>query len=327
MSLRERIEQVWPAICRGSDARQFGIAPAIGRNHVRIHHGWYVDHEIWSTWNANDQHLARILAVHRSARTPPVFSYISAAELHGFSLHEPPIGPVHISTGVGGGGRPSYGIRRCQASLSELEIFEKHGLRFTTPERTILDLARGATAETALICADHHLRKEFRVDRIFDTHGAGEWKQAVQRMADEAPGKRGVRAVRRVLDLADPRKDSALESLSHLQLTRLGFDVTLQVELPSPHERSYYLDFELLGHEVFGECDGKFKYTDSALLGERTPAEQVYREKRRDDWITGITGKRVIHWGYADVQTPAALARRLTAFGLRIPRAAWRLPR
>ena len=59
----------------------------------------------------------------------------------------------------------------------------------------------------------------------------------------------------------------------------------------------------------------------NALLRAGLSAEEVVnREKRRQDWICGTTKKDLIRWGYPDVVTPLALARRLQAFGVAIPR-------
>ena len=42
-------------------------------------------------------------------------------------------------------------------------------------------------------------------------------------------------------------------------------------------------------------------------------------EKEREDWVRGMTGKRVVRWGWAEAQTRLLLARRLMAFGIRVP--------
>jgi hypothetical protein len=123
-----------------------------------------------------------------------------------------------------------------------------------------------------------------------------------------------------VLHLADPRIDSVLESVSHLQLSRLGFDVALQVPVPSPKGWMYFVDFELLGLDVFVECDGKSKYTEVGLRDGLSANDVLCREKRREDWISGRERKRIIRWGFPEVSSPALLARRLRAFGVPIPR-------
>lgn len=110
-----------------------------------------------------------------------------------------------------------------------------------------------------------------------------------------------------------------LESVSHLQLRRLGFDVALQVAVPARVRGHYFVDFELLGLGVFAECDGKSKYTDTVLRGGLSAEEVMYREKRREEWIASTTGKRVVRWGYADVATPMTLAQLLESYGVPIP--------
>ena len=89
--------------------------------------------------------------------------------------------------------------------------------------------------------------------------------------------------------------------------------------MPAESGSTLYLDFHFVGLRVFGECDGRSKYTDPILRGSRTAEEVVYAEKRRHDWIVGTTGMRVIRWGAADVRTAARFADRLRAFGVPVP--------
>ena len=70
---------------------------------------------------------------------------------------------------------------------------------------------------------------------------------------------------------------------------------------------------------VLYECDGEVKYTDPALRQGRTAEEVVLDEKRREDWIRGVTNRRVLRGGSADAASPEALARRLRRFGVVLP--------
>lgn len=195
------------------------------------------------------------------------------------------------------------------------------GIRCTNYARTVFDLARVASMETLLGCADAALAKQARQGRIVTPELWEAWRASMNRQI-EAAGRRarGLRAVRRIIELADPRAESVLESVSRLQLIRLGFDVDLQVPVESPNGGTLYMDFELLGLNIFGECDGDVKYKDPKLRGGRSPEEVVVREKKRDNWVAGRTNHRIVHWGFRDVATAADLARLLRNYHVPLPR-------
>lgn len=279
-----------------------------------------------ATWNGltpEDRHLTRIIAVQHRAVGAPVFSGLSAAVLHGLPLyigHGASDPRVHLtSASENGSGRGADWVVRHRAPIPVAEVMEICGLRCTTPDRTLLDLARFEAAETALVCADAYLRWEFRVERYIDRARFDSWRDETFAELAAKPGERGVARAREVLKLADPRIDSPLESVSHLYLRRLGFDVELQVPVPSPNGGMYFVDFGFRGLGIFGECDGKVKYLDDRLRGGESADEIVYREKRRHDWITGTTRNGMIRWGWSEVATIHRFARHLEALGLTIP--------
>ncbi|WP_254865535.1 hypothetical protein [Arthrobacter sp. P2b] len=65
-----------------------------------------------------------------------------------------------------------------------------------------------------------------------------------------------------------------------------------------------------------GEFDGKAKYLEAAVRGDTSAEEAVYREKLREDRIRGL-GLGFVRWGWADVENPERLRRKLLAVGLR----------
>jgi len=323
-SVESRVEDLAPQLRNEARRSALGLPALRTEAFVRVHHGWYLDREAWEALDPIDRHLARVLAVHLSARTPPVFSHASAAILLGFSMHTPDLHRVHVTVGAGGSRRSSGTLVRHLQPLPDDAVTTRAGLRCTAEDRTILDLCRSMPPETALSFADSFVRSVFRVERLIDTARFEHWQSRMQRKLESLRGAPGVRAARHLLSLVDPRKDSVLESLSHLQLDRLGFEVALQVPVMSPTDGvNYLLDFELLGLGVFGECDGAVKYADPRMLSGLTPEQRVYREKRRDEWIHGVTGHRVVHWGYAEAVRADRLARRLAAFGVPLPHRTW----
>lgn len=79
------------------------------------------------------------------------------------------------------------------------------------------------------------------------------------------------------------------------------------------------MDLEIPGAGAFIECDGQGKYVDAALTAGRTLDGILLAEKHREDWVRGVTDKRVLRCASADVATPDALAARLRAFRIALP--------
>jgi hypothetical protein len=121
-----------------------------------------------------------------------------------------------------------------------------------------------------------------------------------------------------VLAFADGRAELPGESVSRVRLAELGFRrIRLQVVVDAPAAgRQYRVDFGLDDADAFGEFDGRIKYHDIGMTRGRTADEIFEREKQREDWIRGTTGRRLVRWGWADIETADMLALRLAAFGI-----------
>lgn len=122
-------------------------------------------------------------------------------------------------------------------------------------------------------------------------------------------------------EFADGRAESPGESVSRLQLHRLGFrEIDLQVAVEGPRGVDYQVDIGLRDVKTFWEFDGEVKYRDESLRRGRAIEDVLLDEKRREDWIRGRTQWRLCRGGFADIATPEILAARLSAFGVRPPR-------
>jgi len=290
---------------------------------VTLGRGVSVPRAVWEALSHEDRHLAQVLASRERARleTSPVYSDHSAAVILGLPLvTEQPL--VSVTTGESGSHRRSSGVVRRPRALDPADVIEIAGLRCTRPDRTLLDLARFGSPEQALACADAYLRVQFRVRRQVDVQGIALWKAELHERLAATRGGSGTRRARHLLDLADARCDSVLESISHLRLRQLGFDVDLQLRVPARASGYYFVDFELRGIDVLCECDGKSKYLPGASQGtaqEEPFSEQLYREKRRQEWIESTTGKRIIRWGWPEVMRLDTFRSMLVSFGVPLP--------
>ena len=204
-------------------------------------------------------------------------------------------------------GRTRAGIAQHDVAIDEADVVEVGGIRCTSPDRTVLDLACLATPEAGLSAADAALRR-FAVDQhVQDPDRAEEWRA---RMCGRAAAVRvrGVRRARWLLAFADGRAQLPGESVSRLQLHRIGYsDLPLQVHVAGSMGEDYWLDFGFPRNRAFGEFDGKGKYLDPELRGDRTAEDVVLAEKRREDDVRGVTSWRVARWESPHIRTPDAL--------------------
>ncbi|UOR00706.1 hypothetical protein MUN77_11135 [Leucobacter allii] len=321
--LERRIRDIGGALRRAADLERDGVSAreraALVRDGalVRVRRGWFARAEDWRAWFPEDRHVAAVLAAHRDAATPPLFSHHSAAALLGLPLWRLRAEPVHvISTRCAASGS---GIRRHDLRVPRRDLDGVAGVRCTGFERTLLDLARVADEAALVGIADAVLRRAVGAGRGIDPDRVEAWRRGMRERCDDAGGMRGARLLRRVIAFADPRADSVLEGVSRLHFARLGIAVDLQRRVPREDGGHYDVDFELLGLGVLGEADGEAKFTDPGMLGGRTPQEAELRERRRDHWITGSTGRRMIHWGYRDAQSTERFAAMLRAYRIPLP--------
>ncbi|MBN9613531.1 MAG: hypothetical protein J0H64_08760 [Actinobacteria bacterium] len=295
---------------------------------LRILQGRYVFATDWEALNGEDRHLLRALAVDAGAVGSPVFSHFTSALLHGLPLLRFDLTRVHISSsrapdtpaqGQQKAPSPSDGSRarviRHHRLADTNDLARTGGLVHTSLIRAVVEVTRTAPFAAGVVCADAALRRLVRMDDLA-TETA---RTRLLAHLDTLPGAPGTARARRVLRFASALAESPLESLSRLQLARLGFEILEQVAVPARRGRPYRLDFELIGRRCFVEADGKVKYTDEDMLNGRTANEKVFEEKRRGDWISGVTGKSVLHIGWPDAQAPRALGSTLRSFGVPSP--------
>jgi len=285
---------------------------------VHVRRGWYVDRAAFDELYAEDAHLLHVMTVAREVRGRAVVSHESAAVLHGLDLYRVRPARVHLTTAPGA--RISSGpdvFRHC-TPFEAHDVVEVNGIRCTSLARTVFDVARTMAPEAALVMAD-------RAERIWcDRTGRGpdDWRRAMATRIAGAEAARGIRRARWVAGFADGRSESTLESVSRFRLHQLGFrSVRLQVPIAGPRGAGWYrVDFGLDDADAWGECDGAGKYLDTELRSARSVEHVILDEKRREDWIRGTTGRRLVRWEARHVTSPATLAAHLSALNLHPPR-------
>jgi hypothetical protein len=265
---------------------------------TRLRRGVYLPTARWAAAGAMERALLALHAFALVAERPPVFSHQSAALLHGLPFLRFPDRDVHILTRCASGGRASDGVRR-HAAAAEVAFVEVGGLRVTTLERTLVDLAAVSPFAEAVAFADAAL-------------AAGGSLPLAQAEADSSE-RRAWRKVQRVLDFATPLAESPGESVSRLVLHRLNFPAPiLQHSFRDWRGSIGRVDFWWPEQRVVGEFDGRVKY--QGRYGER-PEDTVWREKRREDRLRAL-GLGVARWTWQELEAPQKLAAVVLRAGL-----------
>jgi hypothetical protein len=122
----------------------------------------------------------------------------------------------------------------------------------------------------------------------------------------------GMRAACIAVRLADRRAESVGESrtrylcyVHNLPAPQLQYDV-----FDDAGRLIGTTDFAWPELGLLGEFDGKVKYERLLREGE-TPADAVFREKRREDRLCERLGWRMVRITWADLYSPAATAARI----------------
>jgi hypothetical protein len=231
----------------------------------------------------------RLEALRRGLPPEAVFSHRTAGWLHGLDLEpgEPPEATVPFGCGVSN--RAAVLLRR--SALSPADVCQCRGLPATSPLRTAFDLARHLPLIEAVMAADAALR-----------HMPVDLDSLSQYIAAH-PRAQGSAQARRVVELAEPREESPMESRLRALLVLAG--------LPRPDAQVEVAD----GHGHFiGRLD---LYYPAQRLGLEydgdTHRERLVADNRRQNRLLSA-GYRLLRFTAADVyKRPAAVVAEVRA--------------
>jgi very-short-patch-repair endonuclease len=188
------------------------------------------------------------------------------------------------------GSRPGVVLHRM--TVPESDIVPGR-VPMTSVARTCIDVARLMSPADGLAAADAALR--LGLTTAAELH----------LVADTCIDRRGSRGAQIVVAHCDPRRESPAESGSWIYFLRHRLPLPeMQVEITTGFGLQIArVDFLWRNARLVGECDGRMKYTS---------ADDLYREKRREDEVRG-EGFDVVRWGPRDLGNDD-LARRLRRF-------------
>jgi Protein of unknown function (DUF559) len=288
-------------------ARQWqakGVSPALLRSLIRAGQLIRMRQGVYATKRAVDwagadpvrAHVLKVLAAKATVGGSAVASYHSAALLHRLSLlTSPPEGTVTLTLPSGrkwNRARPADVVFHA-SELQKNHVTRLHNLPVTTAARTVADLARTLPFMDGVVVADSALQQEKTT------------KQELQQILSQgAAGWPGVRQARRVIDFADERAESPLESAARVVFAEADPPLDppeLQVTIHGA-EFAARVDFLWRASKVIAEADGLVKYNDR---------KDLLAERERDHQLRAA-GYAVVHFTWQELfQTPAVVLDRV----------------
>lgn len=289
-----------------SERRSISRDVELGRR-ARIRQGVYVS---TTEWDGGDgpvheraRHVLRARALDAVAVDRPVFSFWTAAVLHGLPLLDPDLDRVHVIWPDDDRRRGLDGVLTHALPLVREEVVSVGGLLTTGLARTVVDVAGGTPFMAGVVTADAALLRGLPRGVLEDAVDLAGPRRATSRIAD-------------VVDFASPGAESAAESATRASMLRLGLaPQKLQHEVWDRHGLAGVLDTFDRRLGIGTEVDGLDKYLNPMLAPEGA-GRAVVREKWREDRVRAeING--LARFGYREARDPVLLRPVLAKAGLR----------
>jgi hypothetical protein len=276
---------------------------------VTVTAGVYAEAAWWGSLEPIEHHRERVLATAERMSTSPVFSHFAAAALWGIRILGSWPDLVDVTLDRATGGRTDGRIRRRCTGLEGVEVVPLEGLLVTTPAQTVADLARILPFADAVAAIDSALHRRRRPAPLAT-------QDEVARAVASLEGRRGYRKAVAASAFSTSLSDSVKESQSRVLLHELGFPrPVLQQEFRLLNGRMAEVDFFWPDHSHIGECDGKAKYRDPAMLDGRTRDQVFFEEKERENQLRRMV-RGFSRWEPEELDTPRRLYDRLVRDGL-----------
>jgi predicted transcriptional regulator of viral defense system len=239
------------------------------------------------TWHGGDKLLA-IAAAMAVMGPGVVVSHQSAAFLHSIDLLDDR-GPVHLTATAAATWRGRPGVKLHAMAVPAGRITTFVGIPVTTPARTVVDLARTLEFRAGVVTADSALHRRLTT------------KDELRRVLGECPRRSGIGRARQVVEFADERAESPLESIAMVAFRDCGLPPPdLQVWLGGVSAPAGRVDFYWKQHRTIAEVDGAAKYRDDP---RRVPAQLRRDQLLRED------GYELVHVTWQQIiETPQAVA-------------------
>jgi hypothetical protein len=236
---------------------------------------------------ADGPQLLQVASAVAVTGTGAAVSHESAAYLYSIDLlSEPDAATLTCPRHRGSNARA--GIRLHVAEVPAEHVTTRARMPVTTPARTVVDLARTLSFKAGVVTADSALHKKLvtKAELTAVLAACARWP--------------GARQAREVIEFADGRSESPLESIARIAFKDCGLPPPeLQVWLGGTDEPVGRVDFYWRKYRTIAEVDGAIKYANP----DRARAQLRRDSLLRDD------GFEVVHFTWQQItQTPEQVA-------------------
>ncbi|WP_431278825.1 hypothetical protein [Leifsonia poae] len=256
--------------------------------------------------------MSSMVAAAGARRDDLVFTGVSAAVVWGLPIVGAWPSAVEALAAPRARVRPRDGVAWRPWNVPDEDVELVGSWMVTSLVRTLADLARQASFVAAVAALDQGLKPA-----VTSMHGevfCGADRDDVLDQVRREAGARGRSKALAAVSFADPLSGSPGESLSRVQVHRLGFaPPLLQSRVESADGGSDYPDFEW--ETAFGEFDGLARYSRSHPGRYGASADTVWKERRREDRLR-MHGKAVARWTWEDAWNPPRLRSILLRAGV-----------
>lgn len=252
---------------------------------ITVRHGVFIRADAWPT-EAAAQYVVRGRA-EQAANPSALISHQSAAAAMGI----PNTGflrwaelPVSITLPPGHSSKAGSSVHHVGHVPASQIVRDAHGYPMTSPARTAVDLSADLALPQVLVLLDGAARlivASFLTEARRRDYANPTLVDAARQLQREAAETIGAGRVRSPIDLMNPCRESAAESLSagHMYLAGIptpAFQAEIRTSL-----KTYFPDFVWKEQRLIGECDGEVKYTDPKAYVAEKEREQDLRD---NDW-------------------------------------------
>jgi hypothetical protein len=238
------------------------------------------------------EHALRLASVLAVTKPGEAGSHHSAAVLHGLHLLGPTPPDVAVTRPPVGSQKGRLGVHLHIAALPPDHVTTRGGIRLTSVARTVVDLDRASSFRSGVVVADSALRSNQTS------------KAELQSVITDCARWPGISRAKLVVEFADGRSESVLESISRVAFRDQGLPAPeLQVWVGGDDEGVIgRADFLWRRYNTIGEADGAVKYKDTA---------RAISQLRRDAQLRAA-GFEVVHFTWDEIaRTPSRVAASL----------------
>jgi hypothetical protein len=267
---------------------------------TRVRHGAYADGRAWRAADDIGRHELQARAVLRQARSDLVLSHLTGAAVWDLSFWDLVPDAVHGTRRDHKAGRSEAGVIQHRGLLLPEDVVERHGVPLVAPSRLVLELPTVTDLEHSLCFANELLHlKHTTIDQLWQRYELSRhWPHSLTTEV--------------LLRLCTNQCESVGESRFLFLCWRTGLPAPeLQYEIrDSSGTVVAIVDFAWPELGVFGEFDGKIKYTRLLKKGQSVE-DAVVAEKRREDLVRELTDWRCVRIVWSDLYTPEVTALRV----------------